>query len=47
MEYESDPAKALINQRKHGVAFDDAATCVLDPMDTPFQASKAPLGIRM
>ena len=32
MEYESDPAKALINQRKHGVAFDEAATCLLDPM---------------
>ena len=32
MEYESNPAKALINQRKHGVAFDEAATCLLDPM---------------
>jgi uncharacterized protein len=32
VEYESDPAKALINQRKHGVAFDEAATCLLDPM---------------
>lgn len=32
MDYESDPAKALINQRKHGVAFDEAATCLLDPM---------------
>ena len=32
MEYESDPAKALINQRKHGVAFNEAATCLLDPM---------------
>ena len=32
MEYESDSAKALINQRKHGVAFDEAATCLLDPM---------------
>ena len=32
MEYESDLAKALINQRKHGVAFDEAATCLLDPL---------------
>ena len=32
MEYESDLAKALSNQRKHGVAFDEAATCLLDPM---------------
>ena len=32
MEYVSDPAKALTNQRKHGVAFDEAATCLLDPM---------------
>ena len=32
MEYESDPAKALINQRKHGVEFDEAVTCLLDPM---------------
>ncbi len=32
MEYESDPAKALINQRKHRVGFDEAATCLLDPM---------------
>ena len=32
MEYESDPDKAAINQRKHGVAFDEAATCLLDPM---------------
>jgi hypothetical protein len=31
-EHESDPAKALSNQRKHGVAFDEAATCLLDPM---------------
>lgn len=32
MNHESDPAKALINQRKHGVAFEEAATCLLDPM---------------
>ena len=32
MKYESDPAKALINQRKHGIAFDEAATCLLDSM---------------
>ena len=32
MEYESDLAKALSNQRKHGAAFDEAATCLLDPM---------------
>ena len=32
VEYESDPGKALINQRKHGIAFDEAATCLLDAM---------------
>ncbi|MFC5863888.1 BrnT family toxin [Acidicapsa dinghuensis] len=27
-----DPAKALINERKHGVTFEDAATVFLDPL---------------
>ena len=32
LQYDSDPAKAAANQRKHGVAFDEAVTCLLDPM---------------
>ena len=32
MEFESDPNKAAINLRKHGVEFDEAVTCLLDAM---------------
>jgi Uncharacterized protein conserved in bacteria len=32
MHYEADAAKADANLAKHGVAFDEAATCLLDPM---------------
>ena len=32
MHYEADHAKAAANLAKHGVAFDEAATCLLDPM---------------
>jgi uncharacterized protein len=32
MDYERDPAKSAANQRKHGVAFDEAVTCLIDPM---------------
>jgi uncharacterized DUF497 family protein len=32
MEIEFDPAKARMNQQKHGVSFQEAATCLLDPM---------------
>jgi uncharacterized protein len=32
MQYEHDPTKSAINQRKHGIAFDEAVTCLLDPM---------------
>jgi len=32
MEIEFDPAKERLNRRKHGVGFDEAATCLLDPM---------------
>jgi uncharacterized protein len=32
MQYDCDPNKSAINQRKHGVAFDEAVTCLLDPM---------------
>ncbi|MBX3279313.1 MAG: BrnT family toxin [Acidobacteria bacterium] len=32
MNYEWDQKKAEINRRKHGVAFDEAATVFLDPM---------------
>ena len=32
MEIEFDPAKERLNRRKHGVGFEEAATCLLDPM---------------
>jgi uncharacterized protein len=32
MRYAHDPTKSAINQRKHGVTFDEAVTCLLDPM---------------
>jgi uncharacterized DUF497 family protein len=32
MEIDFDPAKASANFRKHGVSFDEAATCLLDPL---------------
>ena len=32
MDFECDPAKSLANQRKHDTSFDDAVTCLLDPM---------------
>ena len=31
MDFEWDPAKAKENQRKHGVEFEEAATCFDDP----------------
>jgi uncharacterized DUF497 family protein len=32
MDIEFDPAKAKRNQAKHGVSFEEAASCLLDPM---------------
>ncbi len=33
MEYDRDPIKSAANERKHrGVTFDEAVTCLLDPM---------------
>lgn len=32
MQIELDPAKAAINRRKHGVALDEAAGSLLDPL---------------
>ena len=32
IEVEWDDAKAETNLRKHGVSFEEAATCLLDPM---------------
>lgn len=32
MHYEADPAKAATNITKHGVTFDEAATCLIDPV---------------
>ena len=32
MNIELDPAKAQINLKKHGISFEEAASCLLDPM---------------
>ena len=32
MDIEFDPEKAQINLKKHGVSFDEAASCLFDPM---------------
>ena len=36
MIYEWDPAKAADNERKHGVAFDEAKTVFVDPFAETF-----------
>lgn len=37
MRFEWDPAKAQANERKHGVGFDEAATCFEDPHGAYFR----------
>jgi uncharacterized DUF497 family protein len=32
MSIDFDPKKAASNVKKHGVSFDEAATCLLDPL---------------
>jgi uncharacterized DUF497 family protein len=32
MEIDFDPAKTSANFKKHGVPFDETATCLLDPL---------------
>jgi len=32
VKFEWDPAKAAVNQRKHGVSFEEAAECFQDPL---------------
>jgi uncharacterized DUF497 family protein len=32
VRFEWDPAKAAINKRKHGVSFEEAAECFMDPL---------------
>lgn len=41
MEIEFDPVKAETNLKKHGVAFDEAASVLLDPMALGFEDSDA------
>ena len=36
LRFEWDPAKAIANQRKHGVSFEDAATVFGDPLALTF-----------
>ncbi len=37
MEFEWDPKKADLNERKHGVAFQEAATVFGDPLAVTFE----------
>lgn len=37
MHHEADPAKAARNLAKHDVGFDEAVTCLLDPMALAMQ----------
>lgn len=41
MEIESDPKKAASNLKKHGVDFDEAARCLLDPMALAYEDNDA------
>ncbi len=36
MIYEWDPAKAAVNERKHGISFDEAKSVFLDPLAETF-----------
>lgn len=36
MKFEWDPQKAVINQRKHGVSFQEAASVFGDPLSTTY-----------
>lgn len=36
LQYEWDEAKALVNEKKHGVTFDEACTAFLDPFATTY-----------
>lgn len=37
MEIQYDPSKAELNERKHGVSFDEAASALFDPMGLSFE----------
>jgi uncharacterized DUF497 family protein len=41
MEIESDPKKAVRNLKKHGIHFDEAASCLLDPQALVFEDGDA------
>ena len=40
-EYEWDPGKAASNIEKHGIAFPDAVTALLDPLATTIPGDDA------
>lgn len=42
MRFEWDPRKAASNKRKHGVAFEEAATCFADPFAVLLEERKNP-----
>lgn len=37
MDFEWDPKKAAVNERKHGVSFEEAATVFGDPLAVTFE----------
>ena len=37
MEIQYDPSKAELNERKHGVSFDEATSVLFDPMGLSFE----------
>lgn len=41
MEVEWDPRKASSNETKHGIEFEEAATCLLDPNALAFEDESA------
>lgn len=41
MKIDFDPKKAASNLKKHGVSFDEAATCLLDPQALVYEDSDA------
>ena len=44
MTYEWDAGKARLNQKKHGVEFEEAASVFLDPYSPPEERRKITIG---
>jgi len=46
MRFEWDPRKAKLNQRKHGVSFEEAVTVFYDPLSATFDDADHSVGER-